>query len=104
MRRFFTIFLVGSFLLTACRKDVENSMVGDENLLIPNHIPVANYNAPLLHQNTWVDMGRKLFYDTSLSIDSSISCASCHAQVHGFADHGLALSQGFQGLWTLTNN
>lgn len=97
MRRFFTFFLVASFFITACRKDVEKSMVGDENVLIPNHIPLANYSAPLLHQKTWVDMGRKLFYDTNLSIDSSISCASCHAQVHGFADHGLALSQGFQG-------
>ncbi|MBU2018167.1 MAG: c-type cytochrome [Bacteroidetes bacterium] len=33
-----------------------------------------------------IDLGRKLFYDPDLSLDSSISCASCHHQKNAFAD------------------
>ncbi|MDP2175670.1 MAG: cytochrome c peroxidase [Bacteroidota bacterium] len=32
-------------------------------------------------------LGRVLFYDTKLSIDNSISCASCHKQVFAFGDN-----------------
>lgn len=45
-----------------------------------------------------VDLGRKLFYDTKLSVDNSISCGTCHAQAHAFADHNTALSTGVNGL------
>ncbi len=31
-------------------------------------------------------LGRVLFYDPSLSVDQTISCASCHQPEHGFAD------------------
>ncbi|NIJ20301.1 cytochrome c peroxidase [Sphingomonas naasensis] len=33
-----------------------------------------------------VELGRRLFYDADLSIDGSMSCATCHVQRHGFAD------------------
>lgn len=39
-------------------------------------------------------LGRALFYDKILSSDSTISCASCHEQVHGFAGHNTPLSAG----------
>lgn len=42
-----------------------------------------------------VELGRELFYEEMLSLDSSLSCASCHKQSEGFAD-GLALGKGFQ--------
>lgn len=34
-----------------------------------------------------VDLGRMLFYDPILSIDSTVSCASCHDQSLAFADN-----------------
>lgn len=43
-----------------------------------------------------VDLGRKLFNDTRLSSDNSISCASCHEVKKGGADRK-ALSSGVQG-------
>lgn len=43
------------------------------------------------------NLGRDLFYAKELSLDNSISCASCHDQVHGFADHGVAFSAGVGG-------
>jgi cytochrome c peroxidase len=33
-----------------------------------------------------IALGRRLFYDTALSKDNSLSCASCHDPRHGFAD------------------
>lgn len=39
------------------------------------------------------DLGRKIFFDPILSIDSSISCASCHKPELAFADN-VALSPG----------
>lgn len=33
-----------------------------------------------------VELGRRLFYDADLSIDGTMSCATCHDQKRGFAD------------------
>nr|WP_220792662.1 cytochrome c peroxidase [Gluconacetobacter aggeris] len=37
-------------------------------------------------QEAGVQLGRRLFYDADLSADGSMSCATCHAQRHAFAD------------------
>jgi cytochrome c peroxidase len=41
-------------------------------------------------------LGRVLFYDTRLSANNTVSCASCHVQSHGFADPN-GVSRGFAG-------
>lgn len=41
-------------------------------------------------------LGRVLFYDRQLSINGTLSCASCHQQDRAFTD-GSALSAGYQG-------
>ena len=41
-------------------------------------------------------LGRKLFYETRLSADNSMSCASCHQQAKSFTD-GEAVSVGVDG-------
>ena len=43
-----------------------------------------------------VDLGRQLFFDPRLSGDATISCSTCHAPEHGWAD-GIALSKGYPG-------
>jgi len=43
-----------------------------------------------------VELGRMLFYETALSRDGTMSCASCHAQKRGFTD-GQATHTGFHG-------
>ena len=40
-------------------------------------------------------LGEKLFFNPALSIDSSISCASCHKEVYGLADN-VAVSPGVE--------
>ncbi len=43
-----------------------------------------------------VELGRHLFFDTRLSGDMGLSCASCHDPRHGWAD-GLPLARGYTG-------
>lgn len=49
--------------------------------------PVTDWGASL---------GRVLFYDTRLSANTTIACASCHVQARGFSDPEV-LSRGFRG-------
>jgi cytochrome c peroxidase len=49
-----------------------------------------------------VELGRALFFDSSLSIDRSIACASCHEPEHGFASPS-PLSRGVLGRTTERN-
>lgn len=64
---------------------------------IPEGFPEINF--PQDNRFTperWL-LGKKLFFDTSLSLDSSISCASCHQPALAFSD-SMALSLGFKKL------
>src|SRR5688572_12939292 len=46
-----------------------------------------------------IRLGRKLFYDPILSIDSTVSCSSCHQQFGSFTDQ-VAISEGVSGFTT----
>jgi cytochrome c peroxidase len=48
------------------------------------------------------NLGRVLFYDTHLSVNNSISCATCHKQALAFSDNK-ALSNGFENRLTARN-
>ena len=69
---------------TACRREVVGGLRLDVQ---PSHFPPPHYNNP---DNPITEagfrLGKRLFFDPSLSIDSSISCASCHHQQRAFAD------------------
>ena len=58
--------------------------------------PIYNYETNLL-TNEGFELGRALFYDPILSIDSTISCGSCHNQDFAFSDNGFAVSVGVRG-------
>jgi cytochrome c peroxidase len=47
-------------------------------------------------------LGRVLFYDTQLSKNNTIACASCHLQAHAFSDPR-RFSLGFKGGYTKRN-
>ena len=77
-----------------------------------NQIPAGfpQMNIPLDNQFTlerW-KLGKKLFYETKLSLDSSISCASCHKIEFAFSDNvslssGVFDAPGTRNAPTLTN-
>ena len=58
----------------------------------------AQVNTPANNQITdnGATLGRVLFYDKNLSINNSISCASCHKQANAFSDTEVK-SRGFNG-------
>ncbi len=53
--------------------------------------------------NAMATLGRVLFYDTQLSSDNSVSCASCHKQELAFSDD-IAFSHGVNGNVTDRNS
>lgn len=75
---------------------------------LPNYTPAypAHYNAGVLNadnepaNNRVTDigatLGRVLFYDKQLSVNGTVSCASCHSQAAGFSDTRVK-SVGFEG-------
>jgi cytochrome c peroxidase len=63
-------------------------------------MPALPTDNPLTEEGVY--LGRMLFYDPVLSIDSSISCASCHSQEYAFTDPK-PYSTGVFGLTTNRN-
>ncbi|PQJ17310.1 cytochrome-c peroxidase [Nonlabens tegetincola] len=68
-----------------------------QNTQVPNYIRFVNTGNDV--ENEKAQLGRVLFYDKNLSIDNSISCASCHIQSHAFGDLNMA-SIGVNGITT----
>src|SRR5664279_1374613 len=63
-------------------------------------VPIPADNPPT--QET-IALGRRLYYDTALSVDSTISCASCHMPGMGFSD-GNRVSNGVGGKTGVRNS
>lgn len=69
----------------------------------PPKVPAENAMSPAK-----VALGRRLFYDADLSIDGTISCATCHEQHRAFADGnrthgGVRESHGRRNVMPLAN-
>lgn len=62
---------------------------------IPPYIRFANQGNAI--EDDKATLGRVLFYDTKLSSDNSVSCASCHQQENAFSDTAVA-SVGVNGV------
>jgi cytochrome c peroxidase len=56
-------------------------------------VPIPSDNPPT---EETIALGRRLYYDPGLSVDGTVSCATCHAPNLGFGD-GQALSNGVDG-------
>ncbi len=70
--------------------------VRGDSIIVPEGFPVIDF--PEGNEFTaarWL-LGKRLFYDKRLSIDRSISCASCHQPAFAFADNQ-AFSDGVFG-------
>ena len=82
--------------------------VHDYRVTLPDHVTALGVSTPFNNHdpgrlNQLATLGRVLFYDTKLSRNEAVSCASCHDQAHGFADP-VALSEGFDGQKTHRNS
>ncbi|MCP3937403.1 MAG: hypothetical protein GY708_18780 [Actinomycetia bacterium] len=84
--------LPGHFAVDAIPGGRQSSVLATDNT--PDNNPTTDAGATL---------GRVLFYDTNLSANGTVSCASCHVQEFGFSDP-LVLSLGFDGGTTRRNS
>lgn len=95
------LFSIGVLFLAlgACQKsdDLRVKRTTPYTLEVPKSLPRPALPAdnPLTVEG--VALGKKLFYDPILSIDSTISCGSCHHQAAAFSDNGNAFSIGIDG-------
>jgi cytochrome c peroxidase len=104
-RNILLILLATSIGFLACKKDVaipDSSRVNDAldiSFKVPQGWPSPYYsfvNNQLT--NAGFKLGRKLFYDTRLSRDNTISCGSCHQSFAAFANADHDVSHGIDGL------
>ncbi|MBP2232611.1 cytochrome c peroxidase [Azospirillum agricola] len=78
------------------------AMAADWAWSLPNHVPEPRVPADNPMSAAKVELGRRLFYDTRLSGNGTIACASCHLQARAFTD-GRALAPGSTGALTHRN-
>ncbi len=89
--------LLLSCSLTGCKRGVSSKPLGREvRISIPlglPPLPIPKDNPPTADT---IALGRKLFYDRRVSVDSTLSCASCHDPRDYFTD-GRSVSSGVRG-------
>jgi cytochrome c peroxidase len=73
-----------------------NALPNYANQDIPNYITKDNTPASNPITDQGAILGRILFYDTNLSSDNTVACASCHVQSEAFGDANTA-STGING-------
>jgi cytochrome c peroxidase len=93
------LFICLAFLLlAACSKEsTDNGSTGQLPLLwVPVGFPEPLFPADNEFTTARFALGKRLFYDTVMSRDSSVSCASCHDPQRAFSDSA-AYSTGSRG-------
>lgn len=97
-------FLLFSWMLESCRKEQKTSGLHLLRQEIPAGFPSPAYafrDNPISQEG--FELGRKLFYEGLLSIDSSHPCSSCHQQIAGFGTFEHDRSHGVYDSHTLRN-
>jgi cytochrome c peroxidase len=93
-----------SYCLGSCRKFDNSHNLSALQQAIPDSFPPPVYrfaDNPLTSEG--FELGRKLFYDGRLSIDSVHPCSSCHQQIAAFGTYEHDRSHGVYNSHTLRN-
>ena len=94
MHRLQLILIAGfSLVLLACSKSDE--VLAFIGFTKPAHFPAPVYkleNNPVTQEG--FELGRKLFYESRLSRNNTVSCGFCHLQTAAFTHHGHDVSHG----------
>lgn len=86
MNRILVVLLIGFIVFQGCRKDKVGHKPTPYALKIPSHFPAMPIPADNPMTVEGVQLGRRLFYETMLSGNNTISCGSCHAPANAFSD------------------
>jgi len=97
-------FLFGTLsFLTGCKAPVNDRPIGAVVQIVPPlglpPVPIPADNPPTAET---IALGRRLFYDSRLSKDNSVACATCHNPGLGFTD-GQSVSRGVGGMEGIRN-
>lgn len=98
MRTKIFLFVVAVIFLNSCQQAADQKL-GTTYLDLPQ--TPYSYSADTSN-NLIPTLGRVLFYDTRLSANNSVSCATCHKQAFAFSDN-VQFSRGFAGQLTGRN-
>lgn len=90
-------FIILILVLNSCRKEDKVEPLYTPTLMeIPKNFPQIEFpEGNDFTKERW-DLGKRLFYDTALSANDSLSCASCHKSSLAFSDE-VAFSDGVAG-------
>lgn len=91
------VILLSVVFFLSCEIDKDRTFIRYESL---SEVPYGFPEIPYPEDNKFTperwELGKRLFYEPALSLDSSISCATCHKQHLSFADDR-ALTPGVEG-------
>ncbi len=90
------LFFCALIFISSCKTDPLINSELDYQLNIPVGFTAPDLPADNPLSSEKIALGKKLFYDRSLSVDSTISCGSCHNASLAFSDD-VALSLGVNG-------
>ncbi len=91
------LLLLSILIWTACKKESQQTQdIKPWYSIYPEDFPPPNIPSDNQPNATRIELGKALFYDPILSLDSSISCASCHQPKFAFADTGATTPGVFQ--------
>ena len=97
MRRTALILAATLLAITGCKRTISNNPLGAEVKITPplglGPVPIPRDNPPTADT---IALGRRIFYDTHVSVDNTLSCASCHRPDAYFTD-GKNVSTGVRG-------
>lgn len=82
--KFFYLLACVILFTISCEKSLDDS---DQSIVIPKGFPEIEYPEGNAYTPERWALGKRLFYDPILSVDSTLSCASCHKQELAFADN-----------------
>ena len=80
-------FILLILVIISCREDEEVEPLYTPALMeIPKGFPDVDFPEGNEFTKARWDLGKRLFFDKAMSLDSSISCASCHQSNLAFSD------------------
>ncbi len=91
---------------SACKREDDKQQVNGSDVFVlevPEGFPQPYVSAENPLSRAGVELGRKLYYDSLLSMGGSLqglSCASCHFQSIGFIRHGLPVLAHVNLAWS----
>jgi cytochrome c peroxidase len=89
------VALFAILIFYGCKKDIINVTSESIDFELPMGFPTILFPEDNAYTKARWELGKKLFYDNVLSVDSSLNCGSCHKAALAFSDD-VALSLGVQ--------